>query len=232
MLQAFISGTLLGLSSVPHCAAMCGPLAAFACSRSARRGSPLRYQFGRTLSYGVAGALAGHAGDALLHAITPGSVTARVVLFASLAAGACLLLARTLFAPRRHPAELAQLGRKPRARSLSSRLLGLAPRDAAAFGVLSLFLPCAVLAAALLVAAASGDGRSGALTMVGFATGSGVALFAAGALMRTFRLHASPIAQRLAAVALVLAAIGLMIHPLIALTSGTARADAAAPRCH
>lgn len=233
MLQALLSGALLGLTSVPHCAAMCGPLAAFACSRSTRRDSPLRYQLGRTLGYGVAGAVAGHAGRALLHVLSPVPAAARFILFATLAASACLLVARTLLASWTEAVALVQLGSKPRARSLASTLLQLAPADPGAFGMLSVFLPCGVLGAALLVAAASGDARSGASAMVGFATSSGVALFAAGALVRAFRLRAPTVARRIAALALVVAAVVLMIKPVFVLIGGTPQSTgASAPHCH
>src|SRR5690348_11710538 len=106
MLQAFISGALLGLTSVPHCAAMCGPLASFACTCAPRRDAAPRYQLGRTFGYGVAGALAGHAGSALL-AVTPRGAAAWLA-FAALAASACLLIARLLW-PRRASERLVTL---------------------------------------------------------------------------------------------------------------------------
>jgi uncharacterized protein len=229
MLQAFLSGAFLGLTSVPHCAAMCGPLAAAACSRSALRGAPLRYQLGRTLSYGLAGALAGSAGHVVLHAITPSLLA--FSLFAALAAGACLLIARMLVAPRRAAGDLIQLDAKPRRRSLSGLLLRLAPRDPGAFGLLSVLLPCGVLGAVLLVAIASGDARSGAAAMMGFATTSGLALLAAGALFRALPPRASPVVRRWIAFALVIAALGLMIRPLHALVRAP-RQQAVTPVLH
>lgn len=231
MLQVFLSGALLGLTSIPHCAAMCGPLSGFACSRSTQRRAPLRYQLGRTLSYGLAGALAGGAGHVVLHAIAPGVVA--FSLFALLAASACLLVARVLLVPRRQTGELVQLASKPRPRSLAALLMRLAPSDAAAFGLLSVFLPCGVLGAALLLAAASGDARSGATAMVAFATTSGVGLVAAGALARALPLRASPAIRRWTALALVLVAVGLMIRPVTALVgTATHGASASIAHCH
>jgi sulfite exporter TauE/SafE len=231
MLQAFLSGALLGLTSVPHCAVMCGPLAAATCARSTRRSAPLRYQLGRTLSYGLAGAVAGSASHVLLHAIEPGLLV--FTLFAALAAGACLLVARLLVAPRRAAGDLIQLGDGPRRRSLSASLLRLAPSDPGAFGMLSVLLPCGVLGAALLVAIASGDARSGAAAMTGFATTSGLALLAAGALARTLPLRASPVVRRWVALALVVAALGLMIEPVHALVRAPRQHSGAQVRhCH
>lgn len=210
---------------------MCGPLAGFACTRSAQRRAPLRYQLGRTLGYGLAGALAGRAGHVVLRLFPPGVVA--FSLFAVLAAGACLLLARVLLLPRREAGDLIRLGSKPRARSLASMLIGLAPCDAAAFGMLSVFLPCGVLGAALLLAAASGDSRLGTAAMLGFATTSGVALVAAGALARALPLRASPAIRRWTGLALVLAALALTIRPATALVSTpTQSAGALVPHCH
>lgn len=64
-LLALTAGAVAGLASIPHCAGMCGPPAAFACSRKPAHGAPLRYQVGRTASYAVAGAVAGGLGGAL-----------------------------------------------------------------------------------------------------------------------------------------------------------------------
>src|SRR5688572_24576111 len=63
--QPIVLGALTGLASSLHCAAMCGPLAASICSRRSARTSLLRYQLGRLVGYGAAGALAGGLGHVL-----------------------------------------------------------------------------------------------------------------------------------------------------------------------
>ncbi|MFW6051691.1 MAG: sulfite exporter TauE/SafE family protein, partial [Myxococcota bacterium] len=83
------AGAAAGLASVPHCAAMCGPLAAYACARGGGRGAPAWYQLGRTASYGALGALAGGLG----HAVTGGLSHAAVGWVLSWAMAAALGLA-------------------------------------------------------------------------------------------------------------------------------------------
>ena len=63
---ACLTGAAAGLASTPHCLGMCGPLAAIACA-SKTHGGFWRYQLGRTISYAVAGALAGAGGQLWLH---------------------------------------------------------------------------------------------------------------------------------------------------------------------
>ena len=50
MWTAVIAGAAAGLASVPHCTAMCGPLAAYACSGRPGASGQGRYQLGRFLS--------------------------------------------------------------------------------------------------------------------------------------------------------------------------------------
>ncbi len=64
MWTAVIAGAAAGLASVPHCTAMCGPLAAYACSGRPGASGQSRYQLGRFISYSVLGAIAGTLGGA------------------------------------------------------------------------------------------------------------------------------------------------------------------------
>lgn len=228
MLQALLSGGLLGLTSIPHCAAMCGPLAGFACARTPRRDNALRYQLGRSFGYGVAGALAGHAGHALLDALPRGAVA--WVVFAALAASACLLIARMIW-PRVASERLVPL-RVAQARSFSSQLMKLVPHDPLALGAISALLPCGALAAALLLAATTSAPVTGAALMLGFATTTGPALYVAMVATRGLALRASPLVRRLAAGALVVAALLLMIRPVTALVADPSQHGAQALHCH
>ena len=62
MWTAVIAGAAAGLASVPHCTAMCGPLAAYACSGRPGASGQSRYQLGRFISYSALGAVAGTIG--------------------------------------------------------------------------------------------------------------------------------------------------------------------------
>ena len=64
MWTAVIAGAAAGLASVPHCTAMCGPLAAYACSGSPGASGQGRYQVGRFISYSALGGIAGAVGGA------------------------------------------------------------------------------------------------------------------------------------------------------------------------
>ena len=68
MLASITAGLVAGVSSVPHCMGMCGPLVAGVCS-GPRDGAA--YQVGRTVSYSVLGAVAGAvAGNAIERSAT------------------------------------------------------------------------------------------------------------------------------------------------------------------
>ncbi len=208
ILSALLSGALLGLVSLPHCAAMCGPLSAAACSRSARRAAPLHYQLGRTLGYAFAGGVAGQVGS-VFRLVAP-SLPA-MLIFGTLASAACLWVAYGLL-PKRAP--LVQLTAAPRGRSLAGTLLQLVPENPAVLGAFSALLPCGALAAALLSAVATASATLGASVMLGFVTTSGFALLGASVLARVLPTYATPRLRQIAAGALVIAACLLIARPI------------------
>ena len=61
MIEAVLAGAAAGLASIPHCAAMCGSIAAGAC---AERRSGALYLGARLASYTMLGALLGTLGHA------------------------------------------------------------------------------------------------------------------------------------------------------------------------
>ncbi|MEM7448692.1 MAG: sulfite exporter TauE/SafE family protein [Myxococcota bacterium] len=109
---AMIAGALAGVLAIPHCAAMCGPLAAFACrnrdthpgasayrapQRSLLPSRLLRYQLGRLLGYAAAGAFLGSLGEAAWELVPQGVPT---LLSWTFALGLCVAALRLLRAPR------------------------------------------------------------------------------------------------------------------------------------
>ncbi|HKP63328.1 MAG TPA: sulfite exporter TauE/SafE family protein [Polyangiales bacterium] len=223
MLTALLSGAAFGAFNLAHCAGMCGPLAAAGCSRTGRTGL-FRYQLGRTLAYVYAGALAGHFGRGLELYGAGWSVW----LFALLTAAACVVSASSLWRSSRarglHPLRVG-----PRPRSLFGTLLRLMPRDPGVLGLLSLLLPCGLLAAALLAAITSGSAPAGATFMLGFAAVSGVAVLGTGRLVQLTVVF-SPRQRRGLAVVLLLAAALSVGRPLAAL--GNAPTSARTHACH
>jgi len=207
MAAALITGATLGLINLPHCAGMCGPLVTASCGQQRTTG-PVRYQVGRTLSYASAGALAGHIGEGL--ALTaPGRLGSW--LFATLTAIACLLTARSLLASGQR---LVRLRTAPAARSPIAMLWRLVPRDPLLLGLVSVFLPCGLLAAALFAAMATGNGQDGALLMLGFVTTSAASLLGAGWLIQRVPARASLPLRRVFATLLLLTAVVTIARPL------------------
>jgi len=164
---ALLAGAGLGLLSIPHCAAMCGPLAQAACTRSGQVTAPLQYQAGRIAGYAFIGALSGHLGRAI---VSVSVATWLPIVFAVTTATVLLLLARRLWQQTRPAgASLTTLRTGARERSWWGRFQRLLPEHAAVFGLSTSLLPCGALAAALLASTQQAHPTYAALSMVGFA---------------------------------------------------------------
>lgn len=220
------AGAAAGLASIPHCAAMCGPLAAFACTRQPVRGAALRYQAGRTASYALAGAIAGGFGAVVTQGLSGAWTGALLSWSLAVALGIAAWRLWNLGGPRGTRAttaptasEMVALGRGgPEQPSLIDRLLRRSPREPALFGFLTALLPCGALLAALLIAAGASSMAGGTLVMAGFATTSSVALLGVAWLASRLRNVASPVALRLLAVGLMVGAALLVVRPMSALS--------------
>lgn len=185
MFEVVLAGGMAGLASAPHCAGMCGPIAAATCVDAE---SGTRYGLGRLAAYAFNGALAGGMGHALLGLLD--APVARGI--ASLLLGAGLGLSAWRLYSSRAP-----------------KLFGLRTksdlsRRPATIGALTGFLPCGALVAGLTLAAASGSIVFGALTMLAFAVGSSLGLIGAGWLAMHLRREG---ARKVVAVVLALGAI-------------------------
>jgi sulfite exporter TauE/SafE len=211
MLAAMLAGLVFGLMNVAHCAGMCGPLAAAGCARTGRAGL-VRYQLGRSVAYAYAGAIAGHVGQGI------SLYQARWTewLFPLLTAAACVFAARGLLRVGRDGGlvQLRSAARSQRPPWLA-RLFSLLPRDPLPLGLLSVLLPCGLLAAALLAAVATGSGPSGASFMLGFAVSSGGAVLGTGVFAQ-LAARCSISARRALACALLAAAALTIARPLAA----------------
>ncbi len=229
--EALLAGAAAGLASIPHCGAMCGPLAGFACSRVGGPGPSAtalwRYQLGRLVSYGAIGGLAGAIGGgaATLIAGRWGAALISWSLAAALAVAAIRSWQRGR--PARAVVRATQGVGVASAPSLFERVAARLPREPALFGAATALLPCGALAAAVGLAATAGSPLGGAVTMVAFAALSGVALFGAAWVTRQLAGVDRQSWSRVLAVVLAIGAAMLVARPLPALLSG----DAAAP-CH
>lgn len=217
MLAAWLSGLGLGLLSIPHCAAMCGPLAQAACARSAHRSAPLQYQAGRVVGYAFMGALSGHFGRIV--ATTPLATWSPLLL--ALATSLTLLtLAWRVYPHASASSErLVALRTSNAPRSFWSRLQRLLPRHATVFGLSTALLPCGALAASLLIAAHFANPAQAAATMVGFAVASAPGTLAVAWLLQRLPRLKSSRSMRAVSFALVLLACLLIARPIVGLAS-------------
>ncbi len=224
-LWALVAGATAGLASIPHCAGMCGPLAAFACRAPSGEGTQLRrmvaYQGGRLVGYTTLGAVAGALGHGLSFALPGRYVQALLSWSLALALGVAAVRAYRASRPQQAVPAGAPiaLGRAPRAPSLAERLLGRVLHAPLLLGLLTGLLPCGALASGLLVAAGTAAPLSGALAMSGFAVASGPALALAAWAVSKVRGVAGPVGLRLAALALALGAVALAVRPIPSLRS-------------
>lgn len=210
LITALLLGAGAGVLAIPHCAAMCGPLAAFACApagdRAPSAAAPLAWLTGRTISYSVLGGIVGGL-SASIAALAPAGSSRwiSVALGAALFVAALGLLAR----PR-----LVSVGRGPRSSWVSrAGAFVLAHRPPTiVLGALTGLLPCGALWAGLGSATASGTALGGAITMLAFSLTSapGVGLAAWVAARRT----PDPSLQRLLGAVLLLGAVVLALRPL------------------
>lgn len=194
VVSALLVGGTAGVLSTVHCAAMCGPVAAFV-GASAPHGPGTRrarvgaWLLGRTTACAAAGALAGTAGLALETLLPLRAAQALVSLALALSLGA---LGLRLLRPsvRSGPTTaatatsnaLVSLRTTPSPRRWASRVLVATQRRPFLLGAAMALLPCGALYAALAAAALPGTPAAGALTMVAFATASSAGLVLCGAL--------------------------------------------------
>ncbi len=175
-----VTALLMGLSGGPHCVAMCGAACAgigqVAGVGAAR--SMLGFQLGRVLGYALLGAVAA----ASVHALgwlTVQSAALRPVW--SLLHVAALVLGILLAWQGRQPPWLDRAAQRlwRQVRAWGGRWGGRwRQATPMIMGGLWALMPCGLLYSALMVAALTGDVGEGAMTMVFFALGSSVSLWA------------------------------------------------------
>jgi sulfite exporter TauE/SafE len=219
MWTAVVAGAAAGLASVPHCTAMCGPLAAYACSGQPGASGQSRYQLGRFISYSVLGAIAGTVGGAT--AVSLPHAWGSALLSWSLALGLGLAAVRLWRRPNQ-PLVTLRTQREDQKPSAMSRALGGLGRHPLLVGLGTAVLPCGALAAAVLIAASTGSTALGSLSMLAFAVVSGVGLVAATWAFERFARRPKPGTARVLAAVLALGSILFVIRPVHALRTGDA----------
>lgn len=235
LFSALLTGALAGVLALPHCVAMCGPFAAFACANGGEEGArgraEVRYLGARSVGYAALGAVAGSSGGLARAWLPP--TWASVALAVTLAVGMLSLAWRLMRAER--PAQpagdrLVRLSTKPRAadtfslRRVLARALGAISKSPLALGAATALFPCGALYAAFMVAAGTGSAWAGAASMLGFSVTSAFALGISGWVARVSMGLDRQTRMALGA-ALVLGAVVLVARPLLQTSED-------APSCH
>lgn len=209
-----LSALLVGLSSIPHCLAMCGGLAVAAGQSGRREGRQLGvelagWQAGRLLTYSLMGGIAGLVGGFFLESLlleTARQVALVLTNLLLIAVGLHLLkqfdgllllesLSRPLWERLKRISPVGLMPAQATIRGPGS--LGRPPvwRQAASAiqrGLLWGWLPCGLTTSMVITAAVSGSAERGALWMLSFGLGTVPALLAAsyasGSLLRATAL--------------------------------------------
>lgn len=217
--SSYLALFLIGLLGGTHCIGMCGGIVgALSMGSGSRPLLHLAYNFGRIVSYGAAGAIAGALGGAGL--ALSGQLPLRIALFV---ATNLMLVALGLYlmGVTRALAFSERLGQRlwRRLQPLSKRFLP-ARTVAQAFplGLLWGWLPCGLVYSALVTALTSGSAVRGAGLMLAFGVGTLPNLLLAGLLATRLNEYAAKPVVRITAGMLVLSfglwglfqAIGLM----------------------
>jgi uncharacterized protein len=196
----------LGVLSSLHCAQMCGPIVlSYSIGSRSSRGGHLLYNGGRIITYGILGSAAGEAGFT-------------VDLFgseriAAMAFGVLMVLAAVAMTgsvPRQVLVQVERAGVSGRYSRAVARLLR-APGtwNKLVLGLVMGFLPCGLVYATLLKAAATGSAVSGAVSMMAFGLGTSGTLLAIGLFSSRIHIRLGDWSRQLAPVSV--AAMGLVL---------------------
>lgn len=202
------AGVTLGAASGFHCIAMCGPLAAATCGKSARTAG--EYLGGRLLGYSALGAIAGAIGAPI--ATGAGGGVLRLVVAVLVA---MVLVHRGLSWVK---PDLVQLRKKPQA-SFFDRLLSMLPRRGVGLGFATAVFPCGALLGGVVASASSGTALLGALLMAAFAVGSAPLLMVPSVVGPRLASRLRGSGRRVAGFALLAVAAWIIAVPAFALAS-------------
>ena len=217
MMVAVAAAALAGAASTIHCAAMCGPLAAFA-GKGAKGAA--QYHVARLLAYAAVGTIAGLTGARLAEWISGRWISA--LLSWSLAA-AFLYSAWLLWGHRRSRRQqsvgLVQLGKAKKQLSVAARIAAHLPKHPAVIGGITALLPCGALYGGLLIAASAGSALGGGLAMLAFGAASALGLVGVSVIGARVQAvlggkHRPVWLARGVAALLVLGAVMLVVRPI------------------
>ncbi len=204
--SSYLALFLIGLLGGTHCIGMCGGIVgALSMGAGSRPSLHLAYNFGRIISYGAAGAVAGALGGASL--ALSGQLPVRIILFV-LANLMLVALGLYLIGVTRALAFTERFGQKlwRHLQPFSKRFLpARSVAQAFPLGLVWGWLPCGLVYSALVTALTSGSALRGAGMMLAFGAGTLPTLLLAGLLAVRLNEYVAKPVVRFAAGLLVLA---------------------------
>ena len=186
--SSYLALFLIGLLGGTHCIGMCGGIVgALSMGSGSRPLLHLAYNFGRIVSYGAAGAIAGAVGGAGL--ALSGQLPLRIALFVAanlmlIALGLYLTGFTRLLAPIERVGHVLWRRIQPATRRF---LPARSVKQALPLGMLWGFIPCGLTYSILATALVTGSGARGAGLMLAFGLGTLPNLLLVGMLFKRFR---------------------------------------------
>jgi uncharacterized protein len=196
----------LGVLSSLHCAQMCGPIVlSYSIGSRPSMAGHLLYNAGRILTYGLLGAIAGGAGFAVN---LVGTERTAAISFGVLMVLAAMVMSGSV--PRQVLVQVNRSGISSRySRTVGRLLQAPSARSKLALGLALGLLPCGLIYAALLKAAATGSATAGAASMMSFGIGTSGTLLAIGLFSSRIRFRLGAWSRQLAPLSV--AAMGLVL---------------------
>lgn len=206
MVSLCVIAFLTGAATVPHCVAMCGPLAAHA---GCGRGQGTRYHGARLTTLAVVGALAGWLGEGVALSLDPGvaQYVMSVVLAVGLGASAVRLWRDVERGERGTP--WVRIRPKPTSASRAHALL---------VGAMTPLLPCAAVWSVTLLAVGTAAPLLGSAVMLAFGIPTALAVHASATTL--LHLGRGRRGRRALSVALAMGALVTLLRPMDALRHG------------
>lgn len=205
---------IAGVSGSLHCLAMCGGLAGALGMRARRRGGSApaalmhvsAYQFGRLLSYGLAGAICGWFGSFARQLLDLAGLSLWLRVLAGIlimAMGLQILLRRSLLGVLERVGARFWSRIAPLARTVQGNTVGQDLGNAVLLGMLWGWLPCGLVYSMLVLGALGADPAQGAWVMLAFGLGTLPAMLGSSLLAAQWaRFAASEGVRALAGVSL------------------------------
>jgi uncharacterized protein len=220
VVEAFVSGGILGVANAAHCASMCGPFAWRAGEPPRRAFGFSAYAVGKTFTYVVLGAFAGAFGAEVF-----GGTSEGLAIFAGVVACALIVAGVARLRPPKPASPGVGRAFEFATRPLRALLRSEPPGGRFTLGAASGLLPCGPVYLAAFAGAATGAPLRSAVLMFGFGLGTIPALAAVAWLGAGLRARLGRDGARLAG------GVALVLGGLVAAARAYATFDAGRAAC-